>query len=116
MGTIKGDESAWQSTKIGAGCIPIETEEGWLVIYHGVINTCNGFVYRMGCALLDLEQPWKVLKRTKIIFWHHMKFMSVWEMFRMSYFRVLRLRTQKQEELQFTMAVQIQLQDLRLRQ
>ena len=30
-----------------------------------VINTCNGFVYRMGCALLDLEQPWKVLKRTK---------------------------------------------------
>ena len=65
MGTIKGDESAWQSTKIGAGCIPIETEEGWLVIYHGVINTCNGFVYRMGCALLDLEQPWKVLKRTK---------------------------------------------------
>jgi len=45
-----------------------------------------------------------------------MKFMSVWEMFRMSYFRVLRLRTQKQEELQFTMAVQIQLQDLRLRQ
>ena len=65
MGTIKGDESAWQSTKIGAGCIPIETEDGWLVIYHGVINTCNGFVYRMGCALLDLEQPWKVLKRTK---------------------------------------------------
>ena len=49
----------------GAGCIPIETEDGWLVIYHGVINTCNGFVYRMGCALLDLEQPWKVLKRTK---------------------------------------------------
>lgn len=38
MGTIKGDESAWQSTKIGAGCIPIETEEGWLVIYH-VLST-----------------------------------------------------------------------------
>ncbi len=65
MGTIKGDASAWQSTKIGAGSVPIETSEGWLLIYHGVINTCNGFVYRMGCALLDLEEPWKVRKRTK---------------------------------------------------
>lgn len=54
MGTIKGDASAWQCTKIGAGSVPIETEDGWLLIYHGVINTCNGFVYRMGCALLDL--------------------------------------------------------------
>ena len=65
MGTIKGNESAWQSTKIGGGCTPIETEVGWLIIYHGVINTCNGFVYRMGCALLDLNEPWKVLKRTR---------------------------------------------------
>ena len=65
MSTVKGDESAWQSTKIGAGPIPIETDEGWLMIYHGVINTCNGFVYRMGCALLDINQPWKVLYRTK---------------------------------------------------
>ena len=65
MSTVKGDESAWQSTKIGAGPIPIETDEGWLMIYHGVINTCNGFVYRMGCALLDIDQPWKVLYRTK---------------------------------------------------
>lgn len=64
MSTIKGDESAWQSTKIGPGPIPIETDEGWLLIYHGVINTCNGFVYRMGTALLDLEQPWKVLYRS----------------------------------------------------
>jgi len=32
---------------------------------NGVLTTCNGFVYRMGCALLDLEQPWKVLYRTK---------------------------------------------------
>jgi beta-1,4-mannooligosaccharide/beta-1,4-mannosyl-N-acetylglucosamine phosphorylase len=65
MGVIKGDESAWQSTKIGPGTIPIETTEGWLMIYHGVITTCNGFVYRMGSALLDLDKPWKVLSRTK---------------------------------------------------
>ncbi len=65
MGTVKGDTSAWQATKIGPGPVPIETDEGWLLIYHGVIHTCNGFVYRMGVALLDLEQPWKVLCRSK---------------------------------------------------
>lgn len=65
MGTIKGDASAWQSTKIGAGPVPIETDEGWLLIYHGVITTCNGFVYRCGAALLDLDEPWKVKYRTK---------------------------------------------------
>lgn len=65
MGAIPGDASAWQSTKIGSGPVPIKTEEGWLLIYHGVITTCNGFIYRMGCALLDLKAPWKVLYRTK---------------------------------------------------
>lgn len=54
----------WQGTKVGAGPIPIETTEGWLLIYHGVLNTCNGFVYNMGAALLDIEEPWKVLYRT----------------------------------------------------
>lgn len=63
MGTVAGDESAWQSKKIGPGAVPIETDEGWLVIYHGVINTCNGFVYRIGCALLDTDRPWLVKKR-----------------------------------------------------
>jgi len=58
-------ESGWQCTKIGAGPVPIETDEGWLLIYHGVINTCNGFVYRMGAALLDRDDPSKVKYRTK---------------------------------------------------
>jgi beta-1,4-mannooligosaccharide/beta-1,4-mannosyl-N-acetylglucosamine phosphorylase len=53
----------WQSTKIGAGPTPIETEEGWLVLYHGVLTSCNGFVYSMGAALLDLDEPWKVVAR-----------------------------------------------------
>ena len=65
MGTIKGNESAWQSTKVGPGPSPIETDEGWLLIYHGVITTCNGFVYRMGAALLDLDEPWRVKYRSK---------------------------------------------------
>lgn len=58
-------ESAWQCTKIGAGPIPIRTDEGWLMIYHGVVNTCNGFRYSMGAALLDIDQPDKVLYRSR---------------------------------------------------
>jgi beta-1,4-mannooligosaccharide/beta-1,4-mannosyl-N-acetylglucosamine phosphorylase len=54
----------WQSTKIGAGPTPIETTEGWLMIYHGVLTSCNGFVYSFGAALLDIDQPWKVIYRT----------------------------------------------------
>lgn len=65
MSPVPGNTSAWQITKVGPGPGPIETDEGWLLIYHGVITTCNGFVYRMGAALLDLEQPWKVLYRSK---------------------------------------------------
>lgn len=55
----------WQSTKVGAGPTPIETSEGWLLIYHGVLTSCNGFVYSFGAALLDLEKPWKVIYRTR---------------------------------------------------
>ncbi|MCE5323604.1 glycoside hydrolase family 130 protein [bacterium] len=51
----------WQSTKIGAGPIPIETNEGWLLIFHGVLTSCNGMVYQAGAALLDLDEPWKVI-------------------------------------------------------
>ncbi len=57
--------TGWQGTKIGGGPIPIETDEGFLVIYHGVLNSCNGFTYSAGAALMDADQPWKVLYRTK---------------------------------------------------
>jgi beta-1,4-mannooligosaccharide/beta-1,4-mannosyl-N-acetylglucosamine phosphorylase len=53
----------WQSTKIGAGPLPIETPDGWLLFYHGVLTSCNGYVYSFGAALLDLEKPWKVIYR-----------------------------------------------------
>lgn len=60
---VFGTTGSWQSTKVGPGPTPIETDEGWLMIYHGVITTCNGFVYRMGAALLDIDEPWKVICR-----------------------------------------------------
>lgn len=65
MGTVKGNGSAWQSTKIGAGPVPIETDEGWLLIYHGVLTSCNGYVYSFGAALLDLDEPWRVISRSR---------------------------------------------------
>lgn len=62
---IMSRSEGWQSTKIGAGPIPIETTEGWLMIYHGVLTSCNGYVYSMGAALLDINKPWQVLYRTR---------------------------------------------------
>ncbi len=55
----------WDSWKCGAGAPPIKTEEGWLIIYHGTRKTCNGLVYRVGVALLDLNNPTRVIRRAK---------------------------------------------------
>jgi predicted GH43/DUF377 family glycosyl hydrolase len=53
----------WDSAKIGAGAPPIKTAHGWLIIYHGVRATAAGSLYRLGAALLDLDEPWKVVGR-----------------------------------------------------
>ena len=55
----------WQNLKIGAGPVPIETSEGWLLFYHGVTGNCSGYVYSMGAVLLDLDNPEKVILRSK---------------------------------------------------
>ena len=48
---------------IGGGCPPIETEHGWLLIYHGVYDTIDGYVYSACAALLQLEEPHKEIAR-----------------------------------------------------
>jgi beta-1,4-mannooligosaccharide/beta-1,4-mannosyl-N-acetylglucosamine phosphorylase len=58
-----GGNGWWQSLKIGGGPAPIETTEGWLMFYHGVAQTCNGYVYSMGAVILDIEEPSKVKYR-----------------------------------------------------
>lgn len=58
------EQSAWQCLKIGAGPVPIETPDGWILIYHGVLRSCNGYVYAFGSALLDRNEPWKVIARS----------------------------------------------------
>jgi predicted GH43/DUF377 family glycosyl hydrolase len=53
----------WDSARIGIGPPPIETDEGWLVVYHGVRVTVAGALYRAGLALLDREDPARVRRR-----------------------------------------------------
>ncbi|MFZ1879629.1 MAG: glycoside hydrolase family 130 protein [Gaiellaceae bacterium] len=60
LGTVA---NSWQATKVGGGPVPLETSEGWLLLYHGVLTSCNGFVYGLGVAILDHDEPWKVIAR-----------------------------------------------------
>lgn len=58
----------WDAQKIGLSSPPIETPEGWLMMYHGVRMTPAGCLYRLGLALMDLEDPTKcVLRSTRWI-------------------------------------------------
>jgi predicted GH43/DUF377 family glycosyl hydrolase len=54
----------WDGGKIGLAAPPLETAEGWLLFYHGVRQTASGSIYRLGLALLDLDDPLKVLHRS----------------------------------------------------
>jgi predicted GH43/DUF377 family glycosyl hydrolase len=54
----------WDANKIGLSPPPLETSEGWLIMYHGVKDTVAGSIYRLGLALLDREDPTRVLRRT----------------------------------------------------
>lgn len=55
----------WDANKIGLSPPPIETPEGWLVIYHGVKTSCAGCIYRLGLALFDLNNPAVIIKRSR---------------------------------------------------
>lgn len=56
--------SWWDGSKVGISTQPLETPKGWLVLYHGVRETASGSLYRLGFALLDLDNPLKVLHRS----------------------------------------------------
>jgi len=55
----------FENRNIGGGCPPIETKDGWLIIYHAVEDTPLGKIYHASAALLDLKNPLKVLGRLK---------------------------------------------------
>lgn len=54
----------WDCCGVGLGPPPIETREGWLILYRGKRVTESGRFYRVGLALLDLNEPWKVIHRS----------------------------------------------------
>ena len=55
----------WDANKIGLSAPPLKTDEGWLVLYHGVRTTASGSIYRLGLVLLDLEKPVRVIRRSE---------------------------------------------------
>jgi predicted GH43/DUF377 family glycosyl hydrolase len=54
----------WDARKIGLSPPPLKTEEGWLILYHGVRTTASGAIYRLGLALLDIDDPCCVTARS----------------------------------------------------
>ena len=58
------DGGWWDAAKIGLCTPPMKTEKGWLILYHGVKETASGSIYRLGAALLDLEDPRRLISRT----------------------------------------------------
>ena len=60
----------WESAKIGPGPAPLRTQSGWLVIYHGCREHMNGLTYNIGCMLLDLENPGRIIgKMRECLMW-----------------------------------------------
>ncbi|MEE9604856.1 MAG: hypothetical protein V3V70_04715 [Candidatus Scalindua sp.] len=54
----------WDANKIGLNPPPLRTDEGWLILYHGVRETAAGSLYRLGLVLLDLDDPGKLIHRS----------------------------------------------------
>ena len=54
----------WDANKVGLSPPPLHTEKGWLILYHGVRDTAGGCIYRLGLALLDLEDPTRLIARS----------------------------------------------------
>jgi predicted GH43/DUF377 family glycosyl hydrolase len=52
----------WDNVKVGISAPPIESEHGWILLYHAVSNP--GFIYKIGAMLLDFEDPKNILART----------------------------------------------------
>jgi predicted GH43/DUF377 family glycosyl hydrolase len=55
----------WDGLRVGAGMPPVETDEGWLVVYHGVKEIARQPLYKLGAALLDLNEPHQLIGRAR---------------------------------------------------
>jgi beta-1,4-mannooligosaccharide/beta-1,4-mannosyl-N-acetylglucosamine phosphorylase len=57
---VLSEFGGWGYTKIGPGPVPLEIDDGWLCLIHGVRETCSGFLYVIGGMILDKNEPWKI--------------------------------------------------------
>ena len=55
----------WDGVRVGAGLPPVETEDGWLLIYHGVKELATAPIYRLGAAMVDLQKPHHLIGRAR---------------------------------------------------
>ncbi|MBI9104862.1 MAG: glycosidase [Spirochaetales bacterium] len=64
--TVMQPQFEWEDNRIGGSSPPIRTEHGWLILYHGVQHidkSINRVCYRMGAAMVDINDPTKVIAR-----------------------------------------------------
>jgi beta-1,4-mannooligosaccharide/beta-1,4-mannosyl-N-acetylglucosamine phosphorylase len=62
---LRGRPRLWDE-RIGAGPPPLRTRSGWLLVYHGVATHFSGTnIYQAGAAILDLDDPRRVIARTR---------------------------------------------------
>ena len=62
---MEPQQGCWEQDKIGNSSPPLKTEEGWLMLYHGVRGFGLGSIYKLGVCLLDLEKPWLIKGRSQ---------------------------------------------------
>ncbi len=58
-------KGTWEADKIGGSTPPIKTKDGWLLLYHGVRGFGISSIYKIGVMLLDLNEPWKIIGKSK---------------------------------------------------
>lgn len=56
----------WDPSRVGAAAPPIEIDQGWLLIYYGEKDTTAGPLIRLGAAILDKDDPSRVIVRSNI--------------------------------------------------
>lgn len=62
---MQPEPGTWENDKIGVSSNPVRTEHGWLMLYHGVRGFGITSLYKLGVVLLDLNEPWKVIGKSK---------------------------------------------------
>ena len=62
---MQPEQGTWENDKIGSSSNPIKTDQGWLMLYHGVRGFGITSLYKLGVVLLDLDEPWKVIGKSK---------------------------------------------------